>query len=593
MKLRRLQTKYRTFFSNFFLRNIVLTKWQADISFILKKNRIFIPLLLLFFAINSAHSQKKYQILLFPTSNAPIPEKNIRKLTSSAFDSISAIKELDKFINNQILKGYLSTNIDSIRFDSTYIKVYLFYSEKLFFSKLEYSLSTDIHDIKLKKEKKKNFYNYYQIPKNIEKIIQFYENNGFPFATVKINYLVDSIKNISVKLDIDKKNLITFDSLKIYNNFKISNIFLANYLQIIKNQKYSEKKFKEIENKLNQLEFLKLLRPPEVEFYQSTADIFLYTEKNNTNKFSGILGILPAKNEFENFSFTGDIELFLENLFGRADTWAFNWQKYNNLSQKLNLQFQLPYVFNQPFGFHTQLGIKKQDTTLLQYNLKMGLQYYYKSNNYIKLFFQKQGSSILNSEQTNTQNYSQNNINSFGTGIYYSSLDFPTNPRKGWLLKAEWASGQKKLESDSTILHSNLLGEFTGYFPFLKNFSFSSQIVAGLIKSNYLAENEIFKLGGLNSLKGFDEESILAQKYWGYNFELKYIFDTYSSFYFFYNQINYTYKALKDNPLGFGAGIKLETKAGIFSIAYALGKEMDFNIQIKNAKIHFGYTNKF
>jgi hypothetical protein len=46
-------------------------------------------------------------------------------------------------------------------------------------------------------------------------------------------------------------------------------------------------------------------------------------------------------------------------------------------------------------------------------------------------------------------------------------------------------------------------------------------------------------------------------------------------------------------PFGFGAGISLETKAGWFSLSYALGKPADEKLDFRAAKIHFGYLNRF
>lgn len=48
-----------------------------------------------------------------------------------------------------------------------------------------------------------------------------------------------------------------------------------------------------------------------------------------------------------------------------------------------------------------------------------------------------------------------------------------------------------------------------------------------------------------------------------------------------------------DTPFGFGAGITFETKLGIFSFNYALGKEFDNPVRFKAAKIHFGLINYF
>jgi len=50
---------------------------------------------------------------------------------------------------------------------------------------------------------------------------------------------------------------------------------------------------------------------------------------------------------------------------------------------------------------------------------------------------------------------------------------------------------------------------------------------------------------------------------------------------------------LRDQPFGFGAGMTFETRAGIFGISYALGRQLNNPIDFRTGKIHFGYVSLF
>ena len=50
---------------------------------------------------------------------------------------------------------------------------------------------------------------------------------------------------------------------------------------------------------------------------------------------------------------------------------------------------------------------------------------------------------------------------------------------------------------------------------------------------------------------------------------------------------------LIDRPFGVGAGISFDTRAGIFSLNYAIGKQFNNPIDFKTAKIHFGFVSVF
>ena len=49
---------------------------------------------------------------------------------------------------------------------------------------------------------------------------------------------------------------------------------------------------------------------------------------------------------------------------------------------------------------------------------------------------------------------------------------------------------------------------------------------------------------------------------------------------------NYTY-------FGTGLGLAFETKAGIFNLAWAVGKRNDTELNLRQSKIHFGFINYF
>ena len=107
--------------------------------------------------------------------------------------------------------------------------------------------------------------------------------------------------------------------------------------------------------------------------------------------------------------------------------------------------------------------------------------------------------------------------------------------------------------------------------------------------------NELFRFGGINSIRGFNENSIDASFYSVLNSEYRYQFnqDIYIhsiiDFAYFENQIT----ALKQKLYSFGIGIGIQTSAGIikFSIANGNAEHQDFNFS--NTKIHISISSKF
>ena len=50
---------------------------------------------------------------------------------------------------------------------------------------------------------------------------------------------------------------------------------------------------------------------------------------------------------------------------------------------------------------------------------------------------------------------------------------------------------------------------------------------------------------------------------------------------------------LNTTYMGIGLGLAFETKAGIFNISYAVGKQGNNSLDFRQAKIHLGYANFF
>jgi hemolysin activation/secretion protein len=126
---------------------------------------------------------------------------------------------------------------------------------------------------------------------------------------------------------------------------------------------------------------------------------------------------------------------------------------------------------------------------------------------------------------------------------------------------------------------------------------FNPGVQSAYIYNPELFINEHYRIGGLKSLRGFDEESIYASTYLIGKFEYRYLLEQNSFLFTFFNMAWYENKSrnvnLSDTPYGFGAGIDFETRIGIMSVSYALGKQFDNPVYFRNGKIHFGIVNYF
>ena len=200
-------------------------------------------------------------------------------------------------------------------------------------------------------------------------------------------------------------------------------------------------------------------------------------------------------------------------------------------------------------------------------------------------------------------------VTSYGLGFKSLKLDYRLNPRQGYSLEFSAMAGNKKITKNGHLneeLYDSLdlktvqySGEFIfDYFiPLFSQSVINVGFAGGGIQSATTFDNELFRFGGLKTLRGFDEESLTASLFVLGKLEFRYLLEQNSNLFVFYNAAWYERNTqsdyLSDSPSGFGAGINFETKLGIFSISYALGKEFTNPIRFKAAKIHFGLVNYF
>jgi len=282
-------------------------------------------------------------------------------------------------------------------------------------------------------------------------------------------------------------------------------------------------------------------------------------------------------------------------------------------TQDLKSKINYPFLFNTPFGTELDFRLYKRDTSFLEVNTNFALKYLMTGNNFVKVFISNKTSSVLskavllNNELTNS--FGDIKLLAYGLGINLEKLDYRYNPTRGYRFFGNASVGNKKIiknpnlqnEAYQTLVLKSLQYqlEFDGeiFVPLSKRNVIKIGNKSASIFNNSLLENELFRIGGLLILRGFDEESIFSSYYSVSTLEYRFILEQNSYFHVFTDLAYYekdTYRYFdNDTPYSVGTGISFDTKAGIFSLSYALGSEKGNPILLRSAKVHFGFVNYF
>ena len=558
--------------------------------------------------------EKTYKILIADSANIKFsPKKTIHKNPNYLNNNSLSINYLLLDFYNQ---GYITATIDSITDKVEESTIYIRAGEQY---KLKHLLPGNLDEeiLSYLKYNKKLFslktFKYHEIENLLIKTINYYENNGYPFASIKLDSVEINDGSISAKINLNKNHKVVIDSIIINGSKKTNPVFIYNYIGISQGDLYDESKIKKIKNRLNELQFLNQTKPLELSFGKNENKLNLFLEDRKASQFNGIIGALPDNNNPSKILFTGDAFFKLQNTLARGELFEFNWRKLQSQTQDLKIQIVYPFILNTPFGIDYKLSIYKRDTTFLTVNNNLGIQYWLKGGNYLKAFIQNKTSTGLSTKSI--ENYkpatdiADISARNYGLEIKKDLYDYRFNPRKGYSFIVSASAGTRKIISNSILNQSaknNIdlkSAQYNGeinleyYIPFFNKTTLKISSKSAYLIGKTLFNNELFRIGGLKTLRGFDEESIFASSYSILNIEYRYLLEQNSYFHVFWNGAYYESKTLnsstKDKPYGFGMGISFESKPGIFSISYALGKEFENPILIRAGKVHFGFVSYF
>ena len=589
--------------------------------------------LLFFFNLSAALSQKKYTIQYVLQGKDTLDNLHQLGLKTDFENKEGAQKYISSLLTTLFTKGFPAASVDSVFYDSAYVRVKLYLGNKYKWAQI----STDSVDKNVlenigwnEKQFKNRGFDFSQLQLQEQKILEYYENNGYPFAQVSLERIEINNDKLKADLRVNKGPLYHIDSIHVYGKVKIKNLFLQHYLGIFNGNVYDNEKLQKISNRIRQLAFVQEQQGSDVTMLGSGATLNLYLQPKRSSQINVLVGFVPANTITGKAQLTADVHLDLKNSFGSGENILLNWQQLQPQSPRLNLGYSVPYIFNSNFGFHFSFDLLKKDSSYLQLNGVIGLQYLISANKTFGIFYQSEQDYLLSGGvDTNLVIYTKRlpsniDVRSGNIGVNYHlvNTNYILNPRKGNELDVTATGGIKKTARNNDILslkdpsepnfnfaslydsikqktyRFKLVASAAHYFPLGKASTFKTAANIGWIESPQNFQNELFRIGGYALLRGFDEESIYASKYAVFTGEYRYLVGINSYFFGFsdagFTRTKFNAADYSNSFISGGIGLEFETKFGLLNLSYAVGKRNDLKFDIRNSsKIHFGYINYF
>jgi len=360
---------------------------------------------------------------------------------------------------------------------------------------------------------KEPFYSREVLQNDVLSLTDLYSDEGYAYAEISPRLDKDVEKRlVNITFEIGKGSLVYFEEIIITGNTKTRDKVIRRQLKVYEQELYSGKNLKRGVRNLHRLDYFEDIK---VNTAKGSGDDKMVLKLDVTEKPTGQFSFGGGYSSIENAFVMASVAQ--RNLFGRGQVLQLKGQ-LGAVSNRYTLSFTEPYLFDIPLagGFDFYKWTYDYD----QYDkdaLGGGLRVSYPVIDYLRIFgyYNYEVAEIDNIDEDasdSIKELSGTNVTSSVTGkIQYDSRDKVFNPTEGQdhSLSVEYAGLGGDVGFTKTIAETGF------YVPLVLQTVGFLHARAGHVAENssgFLPDYEKFRLGGINSLRGFEWEDLAPQE---------------------------------------------------------------------------------
>jgi hypothetical protein len=442
---------------------------------------------------------------------------------------------------------------------------------------------------------------YSQIEPFLKNTLQNLETNGYAFAKVKLINIQQKNQNLYADLSISTDTKRNLNAIEIkYSNQQQKKLFPKGaekqILKKYKNTIFNQKAIEQLHEDFEKFGFINQIKYPEILFTKDTTKVYIYLEKRKANNFDGYLGFNSTENK--KIQFNGYLDLTLVNALRNGEELSINWKNDGNNQKLFNANLNIPYLFNSPIAIKAQINIFKQDSIFQNTKTALQLGYFINYNKRIYLGYET-------TESSDIQNLNSQNLTDYKNTFYTTSIEFKKNNLKNKLFLLKSFLNLTIGSGNRTTIENSSLKQIFANFNIMNDFYINKKNIIHIKNQNHILKsknyitNELYRFGGINSVRGFSENSLQANMMTALMTEYRYLI---SPNLYFNSILDYCYyedptiasiKKNNDKLLGIGLGLGAQTANGLLKFAITNGKTKNEEIKFYNTNITISYNVKF
>lgn len=499
----------------------------------------------------------------------------------------SVLLENEKISEHLKNNGYLLLTNDSvIKKNATYIS-YFSLNQKIDTIELNIENKTSIYVKEYNPFRNKIKIPILELKKLMSGISKKLAQEGSVFSEVKLENIAIKNKRLFAKLNVKRseKRIINKTIIKGYKEFPTS--FLKNYYSLNNKAFFNEEKISEISKLTKNLNFVEEIKKPEILFKEDSTLLYIYVKKKKNNSFDALVNF--ASEENGDILFNGNIDLKLSNILNSGENLELFWNSIGLERQEFKFKIEKPYIFNSKISPEAVFSIYKQDSSFVNTKLETSFNYSLNNKNRIALNYSSESSNNLIEADNNIISYSN-----YFIGLSYE-YKIPSNNlflNNKLFINIKPSFGNRK-SNDTNTQQFKVIASASYIYEINTKNNIYIKNETGYLDTGLVLNNELFRIGGANSIRGFNEQSIFTEKFTFFNTEYRYLTSKTSYLYSLFDFGQFKSNKKNNSLLSLGFGYLFSTSNYKINIATAIGKVGSEKFDFKNSKLIISWINYF
>jgi hypothetical protein len=423
----------------------------------------------------------------------------------------------------------------------------------------------------------------------LEEITKELDTKGFSFAETSLRNTTIKGAVLSAELHIVQSTKRTINSVIVKGYEKFPKSFVTHFLKIDKQTIFTKSKLKEISKRLESVSFVAQTKPIETLFKKDSTLVYLYLKKKQNSSFDGLLNFNSTASGA--LQLNGYLDLKLQNIFNRGEELTLLWNRFDEERQELNLKARIPFLYNSPLSSRFEFSLYKQDSTFLNTQFNTDVSLFLNEKLQLAVSYDYIASTIITAALSTAETAAFKS-QFIGASFQYRvpMNDVFSNQKAQLLLNPK--VGQRT--SNSQISNQLKIALFASYiFEFNQRNSLYVANNSGYLNSASFLQNEMYRIGGEKSIRGFNAQSLFATKYSFFNVSYRFLTSKKSFIYTItdfgqFKDLNSSKKALS-----MGAGYQFLTKNSQINLNYALGSIDSQPLDYKSSTLNINFVTFF